>query len=81
MSKQLLDFPTVRQAHGISRDQIAEASNVRPLHEYLFEQGRPIDSAMQGRIVHALSLLCGHHYSLTDFQQCVRPPTQEKGRR
>jgi len=77
----LLDFQTVRKAHGITMDSIAEVSNVRPLHEYLFENGRPIDTAMQVRIVHALSLLCGHHYSVKDFQQCVRPSTPERAER
>ncbi len=77
----LLDFQTVRKAHGITLESIVEVSKVRPLHEYLFEHGRPIDTAMQVRIVHALSLLSGHHYNVSDFKQCVRSSTPERAGR
>ena len=68
-----LNFTEVRRAKALPLSSIAKQAEVSVSLVYLFEIGVKLDDAVQVSIVHAFSLLAGHHYHSTDFQQGDRP--------
>ncbi len=71
-------FTAVRDARGLKLETIARMAGVDALTVFLFEIGSELDDAVKVRVVHAFSLLTGHHYNVSDFEQHVRPSTPER---
>ena len=74
----MCSFTAVRDVRGIKLETIARMAGVSAYHVYLFEIGSELDDAVKVRVVHAFSLLTGHHYNVSDFEQHVRPSTPER---
>ena len=77
----MCSFTAVRDARGLKLETIARMAGVDALTVFLFEIGSELDDAVKVKIVHAFSLLCGHHYNVSDFEQRVRPSTPERAER
>jgi hypothetical protein len=74
----MCNFTAVRDARGLKLETIARMAGVDALTVFLFEIGSDLDDVVKVKIVHAFSLLTGHHYNVSDFKQNVRPFTPEK---
>jgi hypothetical protein len=77
----MCNFTQVRDARGIKLETIARMAGVSAYQVFLFEIGSQLDDTLKVRIVHAFSLLSGHHYNVGDFQQRIRPSTPERAER
>jgi hypothetical protein len=74
----MCSFTEVRFVKDIKLSTIARLAGVSEYIVYLFEIGSELDDVVKIRIVHAFSLLVGHYYNMSDFEQNVRPSTLER---
>jgi hypothetical protein len=63
-----LNFQQVRREAWLTSRAIAETADVPLRDEYLFELGAKVDQETRYKIIHALSRLTGHAYTLRDFE-------------